>query len=170
MWDGALIKSWSTTQGIVALSSGEAEYYGIVKGTAIAIGIRNLLADIGVQVTIEVNTDASAAKGIASRRGAGKVRHIEVSQLWFQQKVLEGEIVLKKVAGQDNLAGALTKGLDGTGIERHLSGTGQSIVEGRHKFMPAVAAEDLDLDIQVDKPHESGAASPGGEESQQKKI
>ena len=169
MWDGALIKSRSTTQGIIALSSGEAEYYGIAKGTAIAIGIRNLLADIGVQVSIEVNTDASAAKGIACRRGAGKVRHIEVSQLWLQQKVLEGEIVLKKVAGQDNLADALTKGLDGAGIERHLSGTGQSIVEGRHRLMPAVAAEDIDLDIQVDEPREPGDASHG-EKRASKKI
>ena len=27
-----VIKTWSATQGVVALSSGEAEYYGIVKG------------------------------------------------------------------------------------------------------------------------------------------
>ena len=27
-----IIKSWSTTQSIIALSSGEAEYYGVVKG------------------------------------------------------------------------------------------------------------------------------------------
>ena len=34
-----LIKSWSSTQDIVALSSGEAEYYGIVKGAAQGFGI-----------------------------------------------------------------------------------------------------------------------------------
>ena len=29
-----LIKSWSTTQGVVALSSGEPEDYGLIKGTS----------------------------------------------------------------------------------------------------------------------------------------
>ena len=36
-----LIKSWSTTQTITALSSGEAEYYAIVKGASQGIGTRS---------------------------------------------------------------------------------------------------------------------------------
>jgi hypothetical protein len=66
------VKSWSSTQAGVALSSGEAEYYGLVKGASQAIGLRSLLGDLGVDAEICVNTDASAAKGIASRRGLGK--------------------------------------------------------------------------------------------------
>ena len=66
-----LIKHWSTTQAVVALSSGEAEFYAIVKGSSQGIGMRSLLEDMNVQVKICVNTDASAAKGIASRRGLG---------------------------------------------------------------------------------------------------
>merc|ERR1711895_351289 len=31
-----LIKGWSVTQAVIALSSGEAEYYGIVKGSSVA--------------------------------------------------------------------------------------------------------------------------------------
>ena len=41
-----------------------------------------MLSDIGVAFRIRVSTDASAAKGIASRRGLGKVMHIEEHQLW----------------------------------------------------------------------------------------
>jgi hypothetical protein len=67
-----MVKSWATTQGVIALSSGEAEYYGIVKGTSVALGLRNMLDDLGMKVKIRGKTDASAAKGIASRRGAGK--------------------------------------------------------------------------------------------------
>ena len=33
-WGGCVIKSWSTTQAVVALSSGEAELYGLVKGSS----------------------------------------------------------------------------------------------------------------------------------------
>ncbi len=86
------VKSWSTTQAIIALSSGEAEYYGIVKGSSVGLGIRSILRDLGVELRIRVHTDASAAKGIASRRGLGKVRHIEVNQLWLQDKVGRGKL------------------------------------------------------------------------------
>ena len=71
MIGGHMIKSWSTTQAVIALSSGEAEFYGIVKGSSIGIGLRSVLADLGVDSRIQVHTDASAAKGIAMRRGLG---------------------------------------------------------------------------------------------------
>ena len=35
-----VIKSWSTIQAVIALSSGEAEYYGLVKGASVALGIK----------------------------------------------------------------------------------------------------------------------------------
>ncbi len=65
MLNGHVVKTWCATQSIIALSSGEAEYYGLVGGAANGMGIRNLAAD------------ASVAKSIASRRGCGRVRHIE---------------------------------------------------------------------------------------------
>ena len=37
-----LIKAWSATQASIALSSGEAEYYGVVRGTGIALGTKAL--------------------------------------------------------------------------------------------------------------------------------
>jgi hypothetical protein len=40
-----MIKSWRTTQAIVSLSSGEAEYYGIVKGASIGLGLKSMLGD-----------------------------------------------------------------------------------------------------------------------------
>ena len=40
-----LIKSWSSTQTSVSLSSGEAEYYGVVKASGIALGFQSLLRD-----------------------------------------------------------------------------------------------------------------------------
>ena len=95
-----LIKGWSVTQAVIALSSGEAEYYGIVKGRSVGLGARSVLRDLGHKVRVCVMTDSSAAKGMASRKGLGKVRHVEVNQLWVQQKVGSGEIELKKVEGR----------------------------------------------------------------------
>ena len=74
----------------MALSSGEAEYYGLVRAGAQAIGIQSILRDLGIERRIRLKTDASVAKSVASRRGAGKIRHIEVNQLWLQEKSSNG--------------------------------------------------------------------------------
>ena len=59
-----LLRFWSTTQPTIALSSAEAELYGIVKGVSVGMGIKSVLADLGVNVKHRVGTDVSAAKGI----------------------------------------------------------------------------------------------------------
>ena len=115
-----LLKTWSITQGIIALSSGEAEYYGLVKGSSVALGIKSLLEDLGVETKILVNTDASAAKGIASRRGLGKVRHTRVQQVWLQERVNSGEVKIRKVPGRTNMADAFTKALEPGELEFHM--------------------------------------------------
>ena len=76
----------------MSLSSGEAEFYGIVKGSSMGLGIRSMLMDFGFNVGVRVKTDASAAKGIANRKGLGKVRHNEVNQLWVQDRVAKGRL------------------------------------------------------------------------------
>ena len=139
MLGGHLNKGWSVAQAVIALSSGEAEYYGIVKGASTGLGIRSALRGLGCSVRLAVHTDSSAAKGMASRKGLGKVRHVEVNQLWVQETVGSGEIELKKIDGTSNLADALTKFVDGEGIRGHMWGTGQRYTPGRHTIMPAVA-------------------------------
>ena len=85
---------------------------------------------------IEIRSDASAAIGIANRIGVGKVRHIEVNQLWLQDKVNTGEIEVMKVKGEGNLADALTKPLEGPGVKKHIALTRQELVEGRNVLTP----------------------------------
>ena len=84
--------------------------------------------------------NGSAAKGIASRRGLGKVRHIEVNQLWIQDKVAQGEIELVKVPGNANSADALTKAVESNELQWHMEQTATAIVEGRHELMPLVGS------------------------------
>jgi len=135
-----MVKSWSVTQAVIALSSGEAEYYGAVKAASIGMGIVGILADLGIprsKISIRVKTDSSAAKGIANRKGLGKVRHIEINQLWLQDKCRSGAIEIVKVDGVDNLADCLTKYVDSEGIAKHIYGVGMGIIVGlRHHLMP----------------------------------
>ena len=135
------IKTWSSTQSVIALSSGEAEYYGLVKASAQSIGMKAMLLDYGVtqEVSITVRSDSSAAISIAQRKGFGKVRHIEVNQLWLQEKVSSGVIRLIKVAGTENAADHLTKPGCTASIKQHMQMTGQRFAEGRHDQMPSIA-------------------------------
>ena len=74
------VKSWSTTQTLIALSGGEAEFYSLTRCAAMSMGIRSLLNDLGLDLDIRAFTDATTGKAIASRRGLGKVRHIATNE------------------------------------------------------------------------------------------
>ena len=75
MFEGSVVKTWSSTQASVAQPSGEAEYYALLKAACEALGAQPLLRDMGKTTTITLWIDSSAAKGIASRTGLGKMRH-----------------------------------------------------------------------------------------------
>ena len=82
-----LIKHWSNTQGVVALSSAEAELYGVVRGATQGIGLQSIARDLGETLELEVLTDSGAAKGICMRKGIGRVRHLDTNLLWIQDEV-----------------------------------------------------------------------------------
>ena len=65
--------------------------------------------DIGWELSVNVWSDATAAIGIARRKGLGKIRHLDCTDLWIQDKVKSKVIELVKVLGADNLADILTK-------------------------------------------------------------
>ena len=145
MFGGCPIKTYCSQQAVRALSAGEAEYYAMAKAASAAIGIRSMLMDLGVtEGRIILKTDASAALGVAQRLGIGKIRHIEVNQLWLQEKVYKGEIIAEKVNTDENLADALTKPLTNEDIIKHIHGMGYEMRQDRHRLAPAVTAEEFE--------------------------
>ena len=108
-----LIKSWSSTQASISLSSGEAEFYGVVKAGGVTLGYQALLRDVGVVLPVRVWTDSTATIGICGRQGLGKLRHIDTQCLWIQQKVRGKSMELFKVRGEENPADLFTKHLVG---------------------------------------------------------
>ena len=136
MFGGHCIKTYSQTQETIELPSGESEFYGIVKAASVGLGMKSLFEDLGVSVKVRVNTDSSAAKSITSRKGAGRVRHIEVRELWVQEKVNRGELMITKVKGEDNVADGLTKHVDRAKMEKYMAECGIRFVKGRHELCP----------------------------------
>ena len=72
------MKDWTKTPTTVALSSGEAELHGIAAGMAQGIGLQALARDLGFEVFLTLHSDATAATGIARRRGMGKIRPLDL--------------------------------------------------------------------------------------------
>ena len=106
-----VIRTWSSTQPSVTLSSGEAEFYGLVKAAGAGLGHQSIMRDFGLTVPVRVWTDSSAALGISTRSGLGKLRHLETHTLWVQEKVRVGAIQVRKVRGDVNPADLFTKHL-----------------------------------------------------------
>ena len=106
---GGNVKSWSKTHSPIALSSGEAEYYSLVKDAVEGLGVQSLARDLGWELDIILWVDSSAAKSMASRKGVGKVRHVHVRELWLQDAVRQQRLCLRKVPGVSNPADVLTK-------------------------------------------------------------
>ena len=52
-----MLRSTSTTQGVIVLSSGESEFYSPVKGTSAGLGAASMLRDSGVDISINTKID-----------------------------------------------------------------------------------------------------------------
>ncbi len=111
MIGGHCVKSWSSTQKSITLSSGEAELVAAVKTSTEVLGLIQLAHDWGVDAEARVFVDSSAAVGVVHRKGNGKLRHVKVGMLWIQEKVEDGEMEVLKVKGDENPADLMTKHL-----------------------------------------------------------
>ena len=72
--DGVNVSSWARTQKAIATSSGESELYAMSVGAAEALGLRELLTDIGLPTTVRLRCDSTAAMGTATRQGLGRIK------------------------------------------------------------------------------------------------
>ena len=73
-------KTWSSIQGAFALSSAEAELYAMIEAVIRAKGFINVMIELGfeVQYGLQLHTDSSAANSFVSRKGLGKMKHLEI--------------------------------------------------------------------------------------------
>ena len=130
------LKVSSHTQSTISLSSGESEYYGIVKCAAIGLGARSMLADFGMSADVVVHTDSSSGLAVGSRRGFGHLRHVQIRYLWVHQRVQEGDFRLKKEPDDTNVSDALTKPLDEKRMTNLLTMVDYAFTGGRTALAP----------------------------------
>ena len=134
MMGGHLLRFSATTQTVLALSTGESEFYGLVKGGSIVLGAVEMAKDLGVMLKARMRYDATAGAGIASRRGVGKARHLHTPCLWLQKHIQDRRIELMKVDGLKNWADAGTKHLDAKSLWKCVNGMNVYIREGESQL------------------------------------
>ena len=113
-----LLETQVATQAVVALSSGEAEFYAVGRAAASAIMMRQFYEQVGLPVRAVIQSDSSAARGMASRIGCGKIRHLQIRDLWIQERVRSGDLLLEKALTADNTSDLGTKHIDAKRIEK----------------------------------------------------
>ena len=118
------IKHGAETQTTLCLSSGEAGLRGISDGLAQAMGIQTIAKDLGTSWQIQMLNDATAAIGIARRRGMRRIRYLDVVDLWVQEKFTTGAAQIDKVLGAENPADILTKHVERKLLESALQKMG----------------------------------------------
>ena len=138
LFGGAAVKGWSSNQSVIALSSGEAEYYAASKGASQALGFKAMLADLGIAAKIILYTDSSAARGIIHRAGLGKLRHLETGYLWLQAAVKAKRLQIRKVLGSENPAELFTKHFAAADMWKHLETLRISEETGGPRAVPAI--------------------------------
>ena len=136
--NGACLKTWSTTQAVRAVSSGEAEHYAAPKGSSMALGFRSMAADLGEDIKIALRNDSSVALGIGGRQGLRKLRHLETGYFWLQDVLAQRRLSIRRVKGTSNLADLGTKHLKFEDIEKHLSFLSFSFQDGRSTAVLAI--------------------------------
>ena len=127
------LATWSVTQAIQALSSGEAEYYALLRGAVEALGLAATAEELGFTFrwVPRLGSDSDAARGAAGRHGLGKLKHLELKFLWLQATLRQGRLVLVRQPGEENFADLLTKHLTEEKLRQHLERGGLELREGR---------------------------------------
>lgn len=124
---GNLVTWRSKKQKVVALSSAEAEFRGIVKGITELLWIKKLMTEMGLLETgaFKLYCDNKAAVSISHNPVQhDRTKHIEIDRHFIKEKLDNELITLPFVRSEDQLADILTKAVSGIAFHRVLGKLG----------------------------------------------
>ena len=88
-----------------------------------------------------IGTDSTVAKCIASRRGTGRVRLIDMAELWLQKNVANGLVKVINLKRKANPADALTNYVGARELSIHFTGPNLQEDKDRHALSPKVTSD-----------------------------
>ena len=114
-----LLRHSATLQASIGLSSAEAEYYALVRGSCFGLGMQAYYEDWDIKLRLRVHSDSSSARSFAKRRGLGKQRHVMTRFLWIQERFRLKYLTIVCIDGKKSPADLMTKALTKNEIEMH---------------------------------------------------
>ena len=110
--DERLLNTGSRNQGLIALSSAEAETFAATSGACDALFLSRCLGYLlEAEISIKLLIDNSACRYILSRAGCGHVRNLSTRVLWMQQRAERKELSVGAVPSAENVSDRGTKRL-----------------------------------------------------------
>ena len=89
----------------------------MTRGAAAGPMSQQILQSIGFnKLDLSLLTDSTAAKGIANRSGSGKLKHLDIKDLWLQDVARAKRLSITKEPSASNWSDLGTKSLTGTRI------------------------------------------------------
>ena len=132
---GVLFQWASRQQRQVALSSAESELYSLNSCVQAGLYVKGLLTETGIAEFggLDVFCDSSAALSALGRHSTGRMKHLQLADLWVRSQVEQGFVTLHKVCGTANIADGFTKPLVGLSFQQWVPNLGVYVnVEAIH--------------------------------------
>ena len=111
------------------------------KRVVVGLGMQSIAKDLAFDISVRIQSDACAAIGIARRRGLVKFKHLDVEDLWVQQKIRDRNVDLVKVFGAEKPADILTKYVAADLVNKMLQKIGMVYLDGRASAAPELPKE-----------------------------
>ena len=113
LFHGCAVLAWARTQKTRALSSTEAELYGIGSGAIEGLGAAQLLTEWQYKTVPLLQTDSQSAPcGLQATRTGSNEKHIELKMLAVQEWLKTGRLRIRKVSTHENPADLMTKAMN----------------------------------------------------------
>ena len=71
--------------------------------------MQHLLQELKLDCPLRLYSDSSAARAIVAKRGVGRLKHLAVKDLWLQDELRAGRIIVRQVGTASNVADLFTK-------------------------------------------------------------
>eukprot|EP00965_Chrysotila_dentata_P040485 1342982-Pleurochrysis_carterae.AAC.1 len=125
MYGGAAVVAYgSKRQHCISLSSTEAEILAASHTAAEVIYLRGLLAEMGreeVRATPMYVDNSGAVELSKERRSCQRSRHVDRRDLKVRDYVAHGDIEVRKIGTEDNVADVFTKSLSSNVHQKHVN-------------------------------------------------
>lgn len=148
---GVQLTHWSRTQPVITTSSCESELLAVCLGAQEALLVANLFKELELSPQVNIHSDSRSALDWLNKKGVGRLKHIELRQMWVQEAVMQERLRMIFVQGADNPADLLTKVLPGPRLRRLAQQVGMSYDE-----VELAMLDEAEPDTEL--PEEGGAA------------